>query len=117
MAKETIETMKKILLMGFVLIGVSLIIVLWVQGFSDAETSGSGLSGRTATNIGSSFSVTQTAILNDWATNQAASQQPVLSPTGTPTLSMIQSMTGSPVPTQSLTPDLTQMWNIDQGNS
>ena len=117
MAKETFETMKKILLAGFVLSGVVLIMILWIQGFSGVETSGSGLSGQTGTGAQSSFSATQTAIINNWETEQAPSQSPALSQTSTPSPTLSQPTSVPPAVTQSITPDLTQVWNIDQGNS
>ena len=41
MAKENMESVKKILLIGFVLAGTVLILLIWIQGLKDTASSGS----------------------------------------------------------------------------
>ena len=108
MAKEDMESVKKYLLMGFVLACVVLIVLIWAQGLADSGMTGSGAVQASATLSGTPYS-TRTATPERSFTNTPVGETGEDQAT---TPDVVQGGSAAQTPT----PDMTQTWLADQYN-
>jgi hypothetical protein len=111
MAKEAIETLKKVLLVGFVLLNVALILVVWLQGFTDTGSADAGFSRQPGVPAYATRASLLTGTAAPTARPQSTPTSPVKtsSPTRPPAATAASSGSGT-----AQTPDATQAWLNDQ---
>jgi hypothetical protein len=114
MAKEGFETIKSVLLILFVTVGVGLVLVLWVQGFTDSGSTDAGfISQNNAT--GGSLGATHTPLTSSPAAKTTVPQATPTAQAKTPTRALTATTTvlsTQSKPTQTL--DATQIWEGEQ---
>ncbi len=101
------ETLKKSLLVGFVLACIVLIVLVWAQGLNDSGSAG------TATPQATLTAPTSTATHTD---TPAASPASTATPGAEVTLSVTPGPQSGAKATTAPTPNLTQTWEEDQFN-